>query len=248
MNRHRFGLACIALLGALATPPACFGGVSLDSRPHGVRVQIEGPLSWSGKTPLLLDSWPEGDYVLRVERLGLATARGRVRCTGNDQLTASRWTGPNALLLPPGLAQLRGDESLHGALFLGAGVLAGAQVAFRESDRRGARDDVDRASLAYEDAVSEKEIASSRATLLGASERASDARQLRTLWTGYLASVWAGAALDAWLLAPRPTLEADGEGKYVLGVPRAGSWSAGWRSSLVPGSRPGRASSRTPCS
>ena len=185
---------------------------------------------------MLLDQWPAGDYRLFVGRQGLATARGRVRCTGNDRLTASSWVGPIALFSPPGLAQFWREERWRGLEFLATGTVGGTELVRQEADRRDAVHDVERASVAYANAISEQEIATTRADLQAATERKQDTKELRSLWTGYLAAVWAGAALDAWLLSPEPTLHAQGEGRYLLGVPRAGAWQAGWRSFLVPGS------------
>jgi hypothetical protein len=45
-----------------------------------------------------------------------------------------------------------------------------------------------------------------------------------------------GSALEACLFTPRPRLNLDANGQYVLSVPRAGAMQAAWRSLLYPGS------------
>ena len=98
-----------------------------------------------------------------------------------------------------------------------------------------ANDEADRARVVYDDAVSGKEFESARLTLLAVNDRRVDETDLRNLWLGYVGAIWAGAAVESWLLTPRPSMRRGENGDYVVVASAASSVGAALRSVLVPG-------------
>ncbi len=208
----------------------------LESNPPGVHVDIQGPVSVSGATPLPLEDLPAGDYRLEVTGWGFPWIQGRFEIERGGQIFTRTGGGTLALITPPGLEHFQNRESARGWLLLGAGVLGAAEVIAQESSRSDAAKEVDRATLAFNAAVSEEGIQRTRLDLLAALDEEEDEAEIRTLWAGYLGAVWLGAAVESWLFTPRPSLSREASGDYRLSIPRAGGATAAFRSALVPGS------------
>ena len=210
-------------------------GPSLDSNPPVARLHLAGPVRLGGTAPLPLEGLPPGRYRLAVGGLGLAEARGRLLldAAGSAELGAA--VGPAALLLPPGFVHLGQGEGTRGWLLL-AGAASGATGALlKASDLGKANDEADRARVVYEEAVSGKEFESARLTLLAVNDLRTDETDLRDMWLGYVGAIWAGAAVESWLLTPRPSMRRGENGDYVVEARAAGAAAAALRSVLVPG-------------
>lgn len=208
---------------------------SLDSDPPAARLHLAGPVTLGGTAPLPLDGLPPGRYRLAVGGLGLAEARGRLILDAAGEARVGRAVGPIALLLPPGFVHMGQGEGARGWLLL-AGAAGGATGALlKASDLADANDEADRARKVYEDAVSQEEFDSARLTLLAVNDRRADDTDLRNMWLGYVGAIWAGAAVESWLLTPRPSMRRGEDGGYVLEARGASSFGAALRSVLVPG-------------
>lgn len=229
------GIARAAALLALLPVPAGAAGPLLDSDPAGARLRLAGKITLGGTAPLPLSDLPAGRYRLEVGGAGLAEARGRLTLDAKGAAGIGRASGPVAFLLPPGLEHLRQGEGPRGWLFIGgaAGGLAG--VLLTASDLAEANDEADRARVIYEDAVSLEEFESARLALLAANDRRADETDLRNMWLGYVGAIWAGAAVESWILTPRPSLRRGEDGGYLVGAPAAHRAGAALRSLLVPG-------------
>jgi len=128
----------------------------------------------------------------------------------------------------------RSLEHTRGSAFFSSGVVGGISLGFAESARRDASDKAQLAADAYNRAVSEEDIERARGRAASASQERDDKMKMRNLWTGYLAGVWVGAALDT-RVTPRPRLYRNTNGDYFLTLPRVSSWAAVWRGTLIPG-------------
>jgi hypothetical protein len=235
MNRHPIMLVGAMLLAEVLVAPMVRAAPGLDSRPTGIYLRIDGPTTIAGSAPIPMEALQQGDYRLTVDCLGFAAARARLYYSAEHRLTASAPTSALAFLAPPGFALMRRGEAGRGLVLLSAGAAGGVEVARKVGDVENASDDVALATAAYDRAVSESAIVQARLARSAATAEEHDAETMRSLWLGYTAAVWVGSALEAWLLTPRPELSLTGDGQYVLAVPRAGGWQAGWRSALYPG-------------
>jgi hypothetical protein len=223
------------LLVAGLLVPQIVAGAGLDSQPAGVYLRLDGRTTLAGTAPLPTETLPRGDYRLTVDCLGFAAAKARLRCSDEHQLTATAPTSPLAIIVPPGFALMRRGETGRGLIELSAGAVGGVETVRKFGDVENARDDVAAANLLYEHAVSEQDILQAGLVLDAATDAEHDAETMRSLWLGYTAVVWVGSAVEAIWLTPRPTLTSGGDGRYVLSVPRAEGWQAGWRSAVFPG-------------
>ncbi len=229
------GMVWAAALCTLTPVSGRAAGPSLDSDPPAARLHLVGPVTLGGTAPLPLDGLPPGRYRLEVGGLGLAEARGRLVLDAAGAAEVHAAVGPIALLLPPGLVHLGQGEGARGWLFVVGAVGGATGAALKALDLGDANDDADRARADYEDAVSGKEFETARLTLLALNDRRADETDMRNTWLGYVGAIWAGAAVESWLLTPRPSLRRGESGDYVVEAPDAGSVAAALRSVLVPG-------------
>ena len=223
------------VLGILVAAPLCAAPLRIDSQPHAIYLRIDGPAKIAGVTPFDVQEWPRGDYRLTVDWVGFAATRARVRSDGAQGLALRRAAGPMALIAYPGYVQFHGGEADRGVVLFAAGTTGGIGLAYAFGDAGNADDDLTQAQRAYDDAVSIDEVTESRLDLESAAERQDDEQQMLTLWAGYVATVWVGSALEAWLFTPPPRLQTTAGG-YVVALPRASASQAAWRSILFPGS------------
>lgn len=219
----------VVLVGSVASGEV----TSLDSVPHGARIAIKGPVSLSGSTPFSIADIPVGEYRMTAEGPGLPAVRGRFACL-KDGIVGHEWSGPSALLLPPGIVHTARGES-RGMIFLSAGAGSATMSILSESTVREAQHERDKAFSAYSSAVSEADILDARLAVDSADQKLRDYKEVRNLWLGYLAYVWLGSSVENLFLTPQPTYVASSQGGYVLELPRAGPWEAAMRSVLIPG-------------
>ena len=64
----------LLLLGPWGDGDDARANTPLRSRPPGIHVELEGPVSVSGTTPFPLDALPPGSYRLRTGGIGMPTA------------------------------------------------------------------------------------------------------------------------------------------------------------------------------
>lgn len=223
--------AIASVLGAPAA--AATGLLTLAADPPGAHLAIRGPVTLSGAAPLPIGDLPEGEYELRADGFGLPAVRGRfVRAA--DGLERRAWAGPLTLLWPPGLTHIERGER-RGWAFLGAATVAAVMAIDGQKSLWDAEDDRDRAIRDYERAISETEIKGARYELLLASQETEDYAEVRNLWLVYLGTSWLGAAAEAMLLTPQPTLSTVAEGEVLAVLPRPSRAGLALRSALVPG-------------
>jgi hypothetical protein len=234
MVRHYLFLTGV-LLGTWIGPMSTRAD-TLETRPPGAYLRVEGPVSVAGELPLAVESWPLGNYDLVVEQTGLARAKANVACDGASGLRLRPGAGALHMLIPPGVAHFGRGEIGRGLTMVGSATLGGILIWVEESDRRDAARAVQTFQGLYEQAQSEEAIRQARIAVEAASRREQDELAMRNLWIGYTAVIWAGAGVESWLLSPRPHLSARAARQYVLDVPRVGAWQTFWRSALVPGS------------
>ena len=74
---------------ASATTGQLVGGLTVDSRPQGAAVFIDGKLA--GATPLNVPAVPAGEHAVRLEREGYRrwTSSVRIVASGQNRVTAS---------------------------------------------------------------------------------------------------------------------------------------------------------------
>ena len=233
---RRITLALLAASGVLAAAPGARAGMEIVSKPKNLHVQFEGPVIVKGDTPLSLESLPPGSYAMRVHGLGSAAARGRLYATAAGGIRAERWAGPAAILAPPGYVHMLRDDAKRGLLLLGAEAAGVTMALVQESSRQNASDDLDAAKKLYASAVSDAAIAVANIAVQRASREEADEATVRNYWIGYGAAVWAGAAVEAWLMTAHATLQTQPGGGYLLGVPDVSAWKAGLISAVLPGS------------
>ncbi len=227
-------LPAVLIACALAAGPAAAED-RIEPAVPGTSVEIQGPVSVGGIAPFPLGELPAGHYLLRAEGPGLASAVGRLRRDTRGGLSVSGAAGPGSIFYPPGFSHFRLGESSRGFLFLGTGVVGLTGNVIQQFEVNDAEDAVARAQARYDAAVSAGEFDQARLDLLAANDRIADEKDLRTIWTAYFGAAWVGAAVENWLLTPRPGLTPEGEGVYRIDVPSAGGFSAAMRSVLVPG-------------
>lgn len=225
------------VFGMLTTgiPAGAAAEARLEASPHGLFIEVRGPVTLAGTAPLPLADLPPGRYRLTVDGSGSPRTRGMLFRGADDRLVLSRDNGPDALLLPPGLAHFRRGERSRGFVFLGTGLAFAGGALVQELSRGDAADDLARAQRRYDAAATTGEVTAAREALLAAENRAADEAEVRDLWVGAAAAVWLGAAMEAWLLTPKPDLSSSDGGRYVVTVQRASGFGAGLRSALVPG-------------
>lgn len=225
-----------ACLFATLVVDTAHGQITVQSQPEHAHVRFRGPVSIEGVTPLSLDHFPPGDYLLRATGLGLVTARGRLRSTLDQRVTVQRWARPYAFLMPAGFVHMARSDKWRGIVFTtaAAGGTLGAIV--KNAHHDNAQADLDLAQTAYDRAATEDDITMARLNLETASEREQDEARMRSIWIGYTAASWVGAALEAWLLTSPPGVRPQGGGSFEIDVPRGRPGDAALRSVLVPGS------------
>ena len=231
----RFFLAVLGPILALApsAAPAADGVWTLRTRPIEAFARLEGPIRIEGSTPLDLGGLPAGSYRLVLGGRGLERARARL-VQHRGQLELQSWSGPQALVQPPGLVHLLRGES-RGWGLMGAGLLGAGAWWETHADLQDARDRIDQARETLATATDPSIRARADADLQDARLRERDEERLRTLWSVYVGASWLGAGLESWVLTPRARLVRAGEGDFRLELPRP---SAGWallRSALHPG-------------
>jgi hypothetical protein len=227
--------ATAAFLACFMTAAPAPAQDTLEGEVPGTSVEIDGPVRVGGMTPIPLDQLPPGRYLLRAQGPGLATAVGRLQRDASGGLELGGAAGPLEILYPPGFSHFRMDESSRGFIFLGGGAAGLTGTILQHFKLEDAKDEAKRARSRYDDAVSSAEFDRARLDLLAANDRKADEKNLRTMWGTYLGIAWAGAAVEHWLLTPRPGLRREADGVYRLEVPPAGGMSAALRSLLVPG-------------
>jgi hypothetical protein len=227
-------LLSAAMIAALC-PGRAAAQAMLESQPPRVSVRITGPLGINGTTPLPIDHFPEGQYQLQVDGIGVAAVRGNLLATPSGQISASPYAGFEALFMPPGFLHTTRKERARGFLFSGSSAASGAALIVKQADLGRAEDDLRRAQSAVDIVTSPEEAERVALWLATSSEKVDDQKEIRNLWIAYWGAIWVGAAVEAWLLTPRPKLSSQGDSSYLLRVPKAGGLSAGLRSVLVPG-------------
>ncbi|MBD3236224.1 MAG: hypothetical protein GF330_05950, partial [Candidatus Eisenbacteria bacterium] len=213
-------LAGVAAFACLLAGPAGADGApqTLTADPPAAHLAITGPVALSGAAPLPIGELPDGEYELRADGYGLPLVRGRFVREG-DGLQRRPWAGISTILLPPGMLHLQRGER-RGWSFLGAAAVGAFMAIDSQTSLWDAEDDRDRAIRDYERAVSEAQIRSTRYRVEQARDAVDDHAEMRTLWLGYLGTSWLGAAAEALLLTPQPTLRSGAAGEYVAGLPR----------------------------
>lgn len=227
-------LTLLTILGA------CMGGVlatgtsaqTLQTDPPDAYLRVEGPLTISGRTSFPLDYLPEGEYRVLGRGAGLAASRARFEIDGRG-LTSLGWSGPDALIKPPGLAHLEQDES-RGWYHLGTATFSGVLWGLGIQDVGDAEDRIQNARAALDLAPDAAARSQADLELSEARTEKTDEERIRNLWGAYFLTSWVGAGLEAWLLTPQATISRASDGARVS-LPRASRWGAAGRSALVPG-------------
>ncbi len=227
--------AAAILAVALPAGAAPGPGPNLTSSPAGLSVKLSGPVKISGSTPISLADVPAGRYRLRVGAAGTGHAMGRLTRGVDGTLHLGRLVGPEAVLLPPGVTFFRQGAETRGLLFAAGGVAGATGTVWKAVRLHDAQRDADLARERYNAAVSPTAIDQARLDILAANDRVADEKNLRNMWGAYLGAVWAGAALESWILTPSPGLRDGGHGNYTLVGPGGGRFGATVRSILVPG-------------
>lgn len=179
---------------------------TLEIVPRGAYFEIVGPMSIRGRDTVDIDLLPDGNYRVHAQGMGLATMRTRFE-VDRDGIRPLSWSSPSALLVPPGIDHLQRGEA-RGWFHLLSGAVGGAFL-------YAAVDDFGNAPAN--------------------TPEYSDARAVRNMWIGYVATTWIGASLESWLLTPEGNARRSGE-NLTLSAPRADRWKLTVRSVLVPGS------------
>ena len=232
----RLGGVVTAALWILSPAASQASGSMLDSDPPGARLYLSGPVTLGGTAPLPLEDLPSGRYRLQLGGAGLAEARGRLtwdEAAGEARIAAA--VGPVAVAMPPGFAHLGMGETTRGWLFIAGGAAGLTGALLQASDLADAREEADRAWDQYDEAASGEEFTEARLDLLAAHDREADAAELRDLWVGAMGVFWAGAAVEGWLLTPRPGLRRDEAGNLLVVGRDASPAAAALASALVPG-------------
>ncbi len=226
--------AAVAVILFCGIAPAASSGPVLDSRPPGAGLRLAGPVTVAGTTPLTLDGLPRGSYRLRMEAPGGTVSLAHLDL-GPGGVRLGSPGGPTDLFLPPGLGHFRQGATTRGWLFLSAAAAGAAGIVVEQLRWSDARDASDLARERYDRAVSTGEFDRARLDLLGANDHKADAENLRNIWTAYAGAAWVGAALETWILTPRPSLLSSGPDRYLLEAPGGSPAAAAVRSLLVPG-------------
>jgi hypothetical protein len=224
---------CTVALGLSFHSASLAEVVSLESDPPGTYMSIEGPVSLSGNAPLSIAELPVGEYYLTANGPGLPTVKGRF-VRSEDGIIGRSWVSPTAFVLPPGFVHLERGEK-RGWAFASAGAVSATMSIVSQASVKNAKDNVERASLAYGWALSEEAIRNARLDLLAATWEKEDYEELRNLWIGYFALTWLSASVEAVLLTPQPAFPTTTAGSCIVALPRAGGMRAAARSALVPG-------------
>jgi hypothetical protein len=179
-----------------------------------------------------LDGLSDGRYDLILGGDRSRTTRNRL-WVGPKGPELAPWSGPTALLMPPGLADLL-HRDVHGAVYLTAGL--GSAALWWKLDR-----DADDAKAALADARERQLTATgadwTRARLDESRARAdfADDDRMRKIWLAYTGGLWLGSAAETWLLTPSATLSPGEEGEWVVHAAPRSRGAALWRSLLIPG-------------
>ncbi len=228
------GISLVALLVGVC--PRVAPAASLSSDAPATSVVLEGKVHLSGSTPIPLDDLPPGSYRFLVSGPGLYESLARLSWDPSRQRLASHgYTGAISLLYPPGLGHRRQGEGFRGALFT-LPTLAGLAGLFESQfDLNAAQEDLDLAEQFLDSATTEAQAQLAGEAALFNADKVDNEKEMSTLWGVYTAYWWAGAAVETWLLTPRPSVVPGANGDFVVRAPRAGGGSAALKSLLVPG-------------
>lgn len=222
------------LLPLTLVQPAFAQQTLLVPVPETARIRLIGPFPLSSQGPLTLADLPVGEATLVVSAPGFAAARARLVRGPNEEIEFREWSGPSALLQPPGFAHLRRSEP-RGWLHLGAWTVAGLGVLVGQQDLRDAKL---RLRLAEEELALADSATERRPIALevgAARDEEFDLANVRDLWATYLVATWLGAGIEAWWLTPRPRLATNANGDPTVAPPTASGWKTAAASFLVPG-------------
>jgi hypothetical protein len=205
----------------------------LETNPPGTYISIQGPVSIAGTAPLSIASLPVGEYELTADGPGLPALRGRFARSA-DGLLSRPWSGPSALIKPPGFVHLERGEK-RGFLFALAGGGGAVMSVIKSVELTDAEEKWDRAVQTYLQAVSEEDIQAAQLNREAMYRRTQDEKEMRNLWLAYLGVSWLGSSIENLLLTPQPELSYADSGLYVANLPSAGGPSAAFCSLLFPG-------------
>lgn len=230
--KSRHILYCLILI-SLVCPVTRAEVALLETDPPGTYIAIKGPVSISGNAPLSLTDLPVGEYKLIADGPGLPAIRGRFARSA-DGLLPRPWTGPSALIKPPGFVHLENGEN-RGYLFALAGGAGAVMSVIKRVALIDAEEKWDRATQDYLQAVSEEDIQAARLYREAMYQEKQDEGEMRTLWLAYFGAAWLGSSIEGLLLTPQPELSDADSGRYVATLPHAGGSSAAFCSLLFPG-------------
>lgn len=220
-------------LGLGARPAEAVNMLRTD--PGNIRVELKGPLSISGITPMDLADLPAGKYRVSLDGRGIPSVHGSLTRSANGQLSLSTDAGLNTLLHPPGIAFLRRGERGRGWVYLASGLGFATGGLVKEFSLRDREDDLDRAQRLYDDAVGEATLSDARRNLDLAFQEAEDEKELRNLWAFFAGATWVGSAIEASILTPGPDMRTNSNRDYLLSAGGANPVGAAFRSALIPG-------------
>lgn len=198
--------------------------VTINSRPSGAVVHLEGEYQFIGRTPFVVPYTVIGKYEVKASKLGYQSLRRVITFSGDapqelqlNMNLKTRLKATGRSFLVPGLGQYYSDRKTIGSFF-GAGTAASLVSLIKTQQ------DYLAASRDYESLLATAQIGGlsydqQRAVLESVdnawrkSERKSDARNLNLY---LLAGIWAVNILDSYLFFPKYGDEIDVFQKFSL--------------------------------
>jgi hypothetical protein len=218
--------ATLILVALTATAFAQDGNLTVESKPSGTTVVLEGEYELAGVTPVTFHQNLFGRYKLTARRGGYEDYSTTVVLTGSqpkivtfDMVPRTRFKAAIRSIVLPGWGQIYSGQKLRGGLYTFGTVLSLLAFAVADDDFRDKRNSHDDLLDEYNNARSLAEMRSIKLRLDDAQQEAYDAESFKRVTIGVVAFIWAFNVLDAALFFP--------ESGYSIGGPASISLNTG---------------------
>ncbi len=223
----QYFLRVILILVALtATALAQDGNLTVESKPSGTTVVLEGEYELAGVTPVTFNQNLFGRYMLTARRGGYEDYSTTVVLAGSqpttitfDMVPKTRWKAAIRSIALPGWGQIYSGQKLRGGLYTFGTVLSLLAFAVADDDFRDKRNSYNDLLDEYNNLRSLAEMRGIRPRLDDAQQEAYDAESFKQVTIGVVAFIWVFNVIDAALFFP--------ESGYSVGGPASISLNTG---------------------
>ncbi len=185
------------------------GNLTVESRPSGTTVVLQGEYELAGVTPVTFNQNLFGRYKLTARRGGYEDYSTTVVLTGSeprivafDMVPKTRFKAGIRSVVLPGWGQIYSGQKTRGVFYTAGTVLSLIVYAAANNDFRDKRDTYNDLRDDYNNARSLAELRDLKPRLDAAQQEAYDAESVKNFTVGAVAFVWAFNVIDAVLFFP----------------------------------------------